>query len=179
MSKRLSQLNQIEQATPENYMLLDGENFLESKKVKLKDIDIENFNTTKIYNREQADEEFISKTNVQQIYDPENENPVSGKAVADAIETRIPKIPIGNAGAPFDNVLMQANGYVMEGISSDNLYYAIGSDTESIDPQPRFIARRDSNGNLQNNTPVKDLDCANKKYVDDLIGDIETLLGGI
>ena len=60
MSKRLSQLNQIEQATPENYMLLDAENFLESKKIKLKDIDIENFNTTKFYNREQADEKIIS-----------------------------------------------------------------------------------------------------------------------
>ena len=41
------------------------------------------------------------------------------------------------------------------------------------------IPRRQGNGNLMTNTPVKDLDCANKKYVDDLIGDIEALLGGI
>lgn len=41
------------------------------------------------------------------------------------------------------------------------------------------IPRRQGNGNLMTNTPVKDLDCVNKKYVDDLIGDIEALLGGI
>lgn len=41
------------------------------------------------------------------------------------------------------------------------------------------IPRRQSNGNLMTNTPTKNLDCANKKYVDDLVGDIETLLGGI
>ncbi len=41
------------------------------------------------------------------------------------------------------------------------------------------IPCRQSNGNLLTNEPVEDLDCTNKKYVDDLVGDIETLLGGI
>ena len=41
------------------------------------------------------------------------------------------------------------------------------------------IPRRKSSGNIMTNTPVDDLDCANKKYVDDKLGDIETLLGGI
>lgn len=81
MGRRLSQLNQIEQATPENYMLLDGENFLESKKVKLKDIDIENFNTTKFYNKTEVDE----KTVVDQTYDKNSQNAQSGIAVAEAL----------------------------------------------------------------------------------------------
>lgn len=41
------------------------------------------------------------------------------------------------------------------------------------------IPRRKSSGNIMTNTPVDDLDCANKKYVDDKLGDIEILLGGI
>ncbi len=42
-----------------------------------------------------------------------------------------------------------------------------------------IIPRRQSNGNLFTNTPVNDLDCTNKKYVDDLVGDIETALDNI
>ena len=38
------------------------------------------------------------------------------------------------------------------------------------------IPCRQSNGNLFTNEPVKDLDCANKKYVDDKIGDIDSAL---
>lgn len=41
------------------------------------------------------------------------------------------------------------------------------------------IPRRNSSGNLLTKEPTTDLECANKKYVDDLIGDIEALLGGI
>lgn len=57
-------------------------------------------------------------------------------------------------------------------IVEDNAKFEVGFDYGAI-PQ------RQGNGNLMTNTPVKDIDCANKKYVDDLIGDIETLLGGI
>lgn len=57
-------------------------------------------------------------------------------------------------------------------VVEDNAMFETGHDYGTI-------PRRQGNGNLMTNTPVKDLDCANKKYVDDLIGDIETLLGGI
>lgn len=36
-----------------------------------------------------------------------------------------------------------------------------------------IIPRRQSNGNLHTNTPVKDIDCANKKYVDDAVKNID------
>ena len=41
------------------------------------------------------------------------------------------------------------------------------------------IPRRKSNGNLMTNAPVSGLDCVNKTYVDEIVGDIENLLGGI
>ena len=41
------------------------------------------------------------------------------------------------------------------------------------------IPLRKLNGNLMTRTPETELDCANKKYVDDKLGDIEILLGGI
>ncbi len=41
------------------------------------------------------------------------------------------------------------------------------------------IPRRQVNGNLHTNTPVKDIDCANKKYVDDVVGEKQnTLVSG-
>ena len=42
-----------------------------------------------------------------------------------------------------------------------------------------WLVARDNKGNLFTGNPIDDQDCANKKYVDDLVGDIETLLGGI
>ena len=116
---------------------------------------------------------------IDQTYNPESEDAASGKAVAAAANGRVPKIAESTSGAPFDNVLMQRNRPALGQDLSDDLYFITGSDDENIDPQPYFIARRDGNGNIKSNTPIKDLDCANKKYVDDLVGDIETLLGGI
>lgn len=43
----------------------------------------------------------------------------------------------------------------------------------------RCIPRRNNNGNLYTGNPIEDLDCANKQYVDDIVGNIETVLGGI
>lgn len=182
MGKRLSQLNQIEQATREDYMLLDGEDFLESKKVKLKDIDIENFNTTKIYNREQVDEKFINKTSVQQTYNAESENPQSGKAVAEAINGRVPRKRLNAIGAPFDSVIAvnnsdynqgdaDGNGYGMPNDSSYKYIDIIGDELgkDIISQHYNAIVKRDSKGNLFTGTPVDDEDCVNKKYVDDKI----------
>ena len=48
-----------------------------------------------------------------------------------------------------------------------------------IDDFAYGIPKRNEQGNLFTNTPTKELECANKGYVDSLVGDIETLLGGI
>ena len=63
MGKRLSQLNQIERnnINQEDYLLIDGDGYLESKKTKLKDIDIDKFNTEKFYNKQQTDDIFVKK----------------------------------------------------------------------------------------------------------------------
>ena len=149
MSKRLSQLNQIEQATPENYMLLDAENFLESKKIKLKDIDIENFNTTKFYNREQADEKIISAI-------AECVEKVEGNSMTDQVYA------VDSIGTPKT---IEVEDVDLHEFGNSNFGYA--------------IPRRKLNGNLVTHTPETELDCANKKYVDEIVGDIENLLGGI
>ena len=41
---------------------------------------------------------------------------------------------------------------------------------------PRCIPRRNNNGNLYTGNPIENLDCANKKYVDDKIGDIDSAI---
>ena len=51
MGKRLSQLNQVDRIEKEDYLLVDGEEYLESKKIALKDIDIDKFNTENFYNK--------------------------------------------------------------------------------------------------------------------------------
>ena len=62
MGRRLSQLNQIyqlDQLDREDYLLVDGEDYLESKKIQFKDIDIDKFNTENFYNR--ISENFVEK----------------------------------------------------------------------------------------------------------------------
>ena len=59
MGKRLSQLSQIYQLAKEDYLLIDGEDYLESKKIALKDIDISNFNTVNF--RKEIDKNFVKK----------------------------------------------------------------------------------------------------------------------
>lgn len=57
MGKRLSQLSQIYQLDKEDYLLIDGEGYLESKKIQFKDIDIDKFNTENFYNK--INENFV------------------------------------------------------------------------------------------------------------------------
>ena len=61
MGKRLSQLTLIEGVNldKEDYLLIDGERYLESKKIKLKDIDLNKFNTSNFYNKNQVDSIFV------------------------------------------------------------------------------------------------------------------------
>lgn len=53
----------------------------------------------------------------------------------------------------------------------DNVYFEAGASVFSY-----CIPRRNFQGNLITNTPTTDLECVNKKYVDNLVGDIDTAL---
>lgn len=63
MGKRLSQLNSIEPPFlgSEDYLLVDGDDYLESKKIKLADINLNKFDTTDFYDKLQTDESFVKK----------------------------------------------------------------------------------------------------------------------
>ena len=149
---------------------------------------------------------------IDQTYNPESENAQSGKAVAQAIDGSVPKKKMLASGAPFSSVLAVDNRPVQtENDTTDvpnaNSYHYIDAVPYSVwtdIPDYRHtIPVRDIDGNLFTGTPKKDVDCANKKYVDDavanaggggsvdlsnyytkaeidkIVGDIETLLGGI
>ncbi len=130
-----------------------------------------------------------------QTHNPKSENAQSGKAVAEAVSNLVPKKGLENPGAPFSSVLAVDNSYYSNGdingngfgIPIDNAYKYIdvhdvdyaSKRVESASTYARMIPTRDENGNLWTGTPIDDEDCANKKYVDGLVGDIESLLGGI
>lgn len=115
----------------------------------------------------------IRKNITDQTYIPESENAQSGVAVAEALSGYVQKVK----GNGFTNQV-----YAVSAV--DDMYCDI---TMTVEDNAGFetgfdygqIPSRQVNGNLMTNTPVKDLDCANKAYVDSLVGDIETLLGGI
>ena len=106
---------------------------------------------------------------VDQTYRPASSNAQSGKAIANAIDNRLPKVTPKTFGAPFANVVMQKNPASQDSwANDDSLYFSEGTDNEDVSPQSYHIARRDSAGNLKSNTPINDLDCVNKAYVDTL-----------
>lgn len=107
------------------------------------------------------------KQSTQQNYNPESENAQSGKAVAEAISGCVQKV--NGDGLHYRVYAATDNPYEqkVEMLTVDTV--------ENADGQ---IPRR-YNGKLQTIAPEHDFDCANKKYVDDLVGNIETLLGGI
>lgn len=107
-------------------------------------------------------------TNLDQTYSPQSENAQSGRAVAEAVSGCVQKV--NGDGLHYRVYAATDNPYEqkVEMLTVDTV--------ENADGQ---IPRRHIGGNLKTNTPFADLDCANKKYVDDIVGDIETLLGGI
>lgn len=123
-----------------------------------------------------------------QTYNPESENAQSGKAVAQAVDGSVPKKKMSALGAPFssvlavDNRLIQTENDTTDVPNADSYHYidvvpyGVWAD---IPDYRHTIPIRDINGNLFTGEPKNDVDCVNKKYVDDLVGDIETLLGGI
>ena len=102
--------------------------------------------------------------------------------------SKIPRPTDVDWGAPFNSVVAFDNSNYSVDIEgnytiNDTAFKAIDVDAGELgkgaENTAGMIPTRDKYANLWTCTPISDLDCANKKYVDDLIGDIETLLGGI
>ena len=117
MAKRLIQLNQNQKLLQDDFLLIDNENYDESKKIAIKDIKVSDFNTDGFYTQEEIQTELDKKVDKEEgkvlssndftdeekqklaeieagaqvnlpvdlEYDPESENPQSGKAVNQAI----------------------------------------------------------------------------------------------
>ena len=112
---------------------------------------------------------------VDQTYSPTSENAQSGKAVAEAVSSRVPK-KSANPGAQFSSVVATNNSSYDENfIPNDESYICIdaigdelGKDIDNnIGTFAGSIPRRDSKGNLFTSTPIDDEDCVNKKYITD------------
>ena len=109
-------------------------------------------------------------------------------AIADAVYDCIPRKELSSYGAPFSSVIAVDNCDIkgtdentgnFEIQPSDSSYHYIdviekgimGEETQSY---RNTIPIRDTNGNLFTGTPVDDLDCANKNYVDNAVKNIDT-----
>ena len=118
-----------------------------------------------------------------QTYSPTSENAQSGKAVAQAVNDRIPKIITEGHTVSFKRAIALQEGIAGEPLGTDDEdYVTVAIATYGTFELPSLngeIATYGNGGRLCVNTPIDDLDCVNKAYVDTLIGDIETLLGGI
>ena len=73
MGKRLSQLNEVEQVSNTDYLLVDGEEYLESKKILIKNIDIKDFKT------ENLNKDFEGKQDV--LIDGKNIKTINGESI--------------------------------------------------------------------------------------------------
>ena len=80
----------------------------------------------------------------------------------------VEKIEEGNGGSYQAYAINEYGNQTMLEIE-DNAKFEQGLHTSAI------IPRRQRNGNLFTNAPIEDLDCANKKYVDDQISELRTL----
>lgn len=81
MGKRLSQLNEVEQVSSTDYLLVDGEGYLESKKILIKNIDIKNFNTKSL------DKDLEGKQEV--LIDGKNIKKINGQSILGEGEIQI------------------------------------------------------------------------------------------
>ena len=122
-------------------------------------------------------------SSTDQTYNANSKNAQSGKAVAEAVEQLMPKV-LPACSEWYDQIL------VIKDIQHDeNGELSYKYSTFPIDQQhegtsggleePYCIPIRNYNACLTTNYPSDKYDCTNKAYVDGLLGDIETLLGGI
>ncbi len=110
----------------------------------------------------ELDEDYVAAL-VDQTYNAESENAQSGKAVAEAVSGYVKKV--------------KGNGHTYQVYAAGDLDDAYNDITLAVENNNLFeygadygkIPYRQSNGNLMTNAPVKNLDCANKQYVDDAV----------
>ena len=116
-----------------------------------------------------------------QTYNADSENAQSGKAVAQAVNGRIPKITCQPHTVGFKRAIALTAGEcdgTLHG-TDDEDYVTVDIapyDTAELPWLYGEIATYGNGGRLNANTPIDDFDCANKAYVDDIVGDIETAL---
>ena len=148
MGKRLSQLNQIERnnINQEDYLLIDGDGYLESKKTKLKDIDIDKFNTEKFYNKQQTDDIFVKKEegkglSTNDFTDEYKDKIENSNGSGSTIDIEIEKIEGGHKVSIIDdeevesfNVMDGKSGvYVGSGDMPEGYNVQIDPDGEALD----------------------------------------------
>ncbi len=116
---------------------------------------------------------------VDQEYIPYSQNAQSGKAVAEAIDDNNAQMGLKYAEKPFSDpyqdivFCFDTRGKTITPYLENNYDFEHGLEVGSgVFECYGDIPRRQSNGNLMTNAPAKDLDCANKKYVDDIISSI-------
>ena len=117
---------------------------------------------------------------IDQNYSSESSNAQSGKAVAQATNERIPKIITEGHTVGFKRVIALQEGIAGEPLGADDKdYVTVDIATYGTAELPFLngeIATYGNGGRLKANAPIDDFDCANKAYVDDIAGDIETAL---
>ena len=122
-------------------------------------------------------------SSTDQTYNANSKNAQSGKAVAEAVEQLMPKV-LPACSERYDQILVikdiqyDENGELSYKYST----YPIDRQHEGTSgglEEPDCIPIRNYNACLTTNYPSDEYDCTNKAYVDGLVGDIETLLGGI
>ena len=100
MGKRLSQLNEVEQVSNTDYLLVDGEGYLESKKILIKNIDIKNFDTKNL------DKDLASKQDV--LIDGKNIKTINGESI------------LGKGNLTIKDILTEADKAEIAGLVLEN-----------------------------------------------------------
>ena len=156
MGKRLSQLNQVEQISPEDYLLIDGEEYLESKKIKFKDIDINKFNTDKFYNKEQINDQFIKK---------EQDKDLSSNDFTDEYKAKV-----DNSQEKLVNGenIKSINGESILGSGNIIIKGGAGEAEEKFDPNSK---------NAQSGIAVKQATLSNVNYNNKKVNDVNNIVG--
>lgn len=119
-------------------------------------------------------------TDIDQDYNPLSTKAQSGLAVAQAVKNYVPKVAMKSPGDPFSSILAIDNSFgALENmnIPKDDAYYYInvvpysklGNGLEAVVNYKNTVPIRDINGNLFTGTPINNVDCVNKAYVDDAI----------
>ena len=122
---------------------------------------------------------------IEQSYSPASENAQSGKSVAQAMSTRIPKpthsdihmlsVITVNRNDFHHSEADDPHDYLNDTAFGSNFIDDGGANPKHLVKESKgLIPQRDSKGNLWTGDPVDDEDCANKKYVDNKIANINT-----